>query len=106
MPASQDGQSAFTFGLTFSKDVDGPSFRTLRDEALEVTGGEVLKAKRRTKGSDQEWNITVEPASAGAVTIRLPQTTDCDASGSTCTADQRPLSTALSATVAGPVGFR
>ncbi len=54
VPASHDGESAFTFSLTFSEDVDSLSFQTLRDEALEVTGGEVLKAKRRTKGSNQE----------------------------------------------------
>ena len=102
VPASHDGESAFTFRLTFSEDVDSLSFQTLRDEALEVTGGEVLKAKRRTKGSNREWDITVEPDSGGAVAIRLPKTTDCDASGAICTADRRPLSTALSATVAGP----
>ena len=102
VPASHDGENAFTFRLTFSEDVDSLSFQTLRDEALEVTGGEVLKAKRRTKGSNQEWDITVEPDSGGSVTIRLPRTTDCDASGAICTADHRPLSTALSATVAGP----
>ena len=102
VPASHDGESAFTFRLTFSEDVDSLSFQTLRDEALEVTGGEVLKAKRRTKGSNREWDITVEPDSDGAVAIRLPKTTDCDASSAICTADRRPLSTALSATVAGP----
>ena len=53
MPTSHDGENAFTFHLTFSEDVDSLSFQTLRDEALDVTGGEVLKAKRRTKGSSQ-----------------------------------------------------
>ena len=101
VPASHDGESAFTFRLTFSEEVDSLSFQTLRDEALEVTGGEVLKAKRRTKGSNREWDITVEPDSGGAVAIRLPKTTDCDASGAICTADRRPLSPA---TVAGIVG--
>ena len=38
------------------------------------------------------------------MTIRLPETTDCDASGAICTSDGRPLSHALSATVAGPAG--
>ena len=105
VPASHDGKTAFTFGLTFSEDVEGLSFRTLRDEAFEVTGGELRRARRRTKGSNQAWDITVKPASDGAVTIRLPQTTDCEATGAVCTADDRPLSTALSATVSGPVGM-
>ena len=105
VPASHDGKTAFTFGLTFSADVEGLSFRTLRDEAFEVTGGELRRARRRTKGSNQAWDITVNPASDGAVTIRLPQTTDCEATGAVCTADDRPLPTALSAAVSGPVGI-
>ena len=39
------------------------------------------------------------------MTIRLPETTDCDASGAICTGDGRPLPHSLSATVAGPVGI-
>ena len=70
-----------------------------------MTGGELRRARRRTKSSNQAWDITVKPASDGAVTIRLPQTTDCEATGAVCTADDRPLSTALSATVSGPVGI-
>ena len=89
LPASHDGTSAFTFGLTFSEDVAGLSFRTLRDEAFDVTGGDVRKARRRTTGSNQEWDVTVEPDSSGAI----------------CTSDGRELSNSLSATVAGPVGI-
>ena len=51
------------------------------------------------------WEITVEPDSREAVSIRLPETTDCNAGGAVCTGDGRPLSNALSATVAGPVGI-
>ena len=39
------------------------------------------------------------------MTLRLPETTDCGASGAICTGDGRPLSTSLSATVAGLVGI-
>ncbi len=53
----------------------------------------------------QAWDITVEPDSYGTVTIRLPQTTDCNASGAICTSDGRKLSAGVSATVAGPVGI-
>ena len=49
--------------------------------------------------------ITVEPNSSGAVTIRLPETSDCNASGAFCTRDGRALSHSLSATVAGPMGI-
>ena len=37
------------------------------------------------------WEITVEPDSREAVSIRLPETTDCNAGGAVCTRDGRPL---------------
>ena len=105
MPGEHTGE-AFAFGLTFSEELDKDfSYRTLRDEAFAVTGGTVRRAQRREQGSNLGWTITVEPDSDGAVTLRLPETTDCGASGAVCTGDGRPLSTSLSATVAGLVGI-
>ncbi len=99
VPAAHTGD-AFTFDLTFSEDVEGLSHKTLRDAAFDVTGGSVKKAKRRTQGSNQDWTITVEPTSATeAVTITLPETTDCDATGAICTEDGRKLSNSQTATV-------
>ena len=65
----------------------------------------MIKARRQTAGNSQAWNIEIEPDGYGAVTIRLPETTDCDASGAICTGDGRPWSHPLSATGAGPVGI-
>ena len=101
MPASHTG-GEFTFGLAFSEEFE-LSYVTLRDTAFVVTGGEVKTAQRQQQGSNQAWNITVEPDGQGAVTIMLPETTDCDASGAICTGDGRPLSHSLSSVVAGPV---
>ena len=98
MPASHDGENQFTFGLTFSEDVAGLSYRTLRDEAFDVSGGEVRKARRRTQGSNQGWTIHIEPDSHGAVTVTLP-------AGAVETSDGRQLENSPSATVAGPVGI-
>ena len=39
------------------------------------------------------------------MTVRLPETTNCGATGAICTSDGRPLSHALSATISGPVGI-
>ena len=103
MPASHTG-GEFTFGLAFSENVE-LSYVTLRDTAFAVTGGEVKTAQRQQQGSNQAWNITVEPDGQGTVTITLPETTDCNASGAICTGDGRPLSHSLSATVAGPAGI-
>ena len=104
VPESHDGASAFTFGLTFSEEVK-LSYRTLRDEAFNVGGGAVRKAKRRQQGSNPGWTITVKPDGSGAVAIRLPATSSCSASGAICTAAGQPLSHSLSKTVAGPVGI-
>ena len=104
VPGEHTGES-FTFGLTFSEDVAGLSYKTLRDAAFSVTNGQITRARRRTKGSNQGWTITVKPDSSGAVTIRLPETTDCDASGAICTADDRGLSHSLSAKVAVAVAI-
>ena len=62
-------------------------------------------ARRRQSGSDQSWEITVQPSSHRAVSIRLPETGSCSASGAICTGDGRPLSHALSASVRGPAAM-
>ena len=105
LPAEHDGSHPFTFTLTFSENVTGLSYRTLRDDAFDVTGGGVTKAKRATKGGNQTWAMTVQPSGNGAVTVILPATTNCTASGAICTNDDRPLSNALAATIHGPVGI-
>ncbi len=101
MPSTHTGDS-FTFGLVFSEEPDDVSYQTLRDDAFDVTGGSVTGASRQEQGSDLRWTITVEPASANsAVTVTLPETTDCNADGAICTEDGRPLSNSPSATVEG-----
>ena len=97
VPGEHIGES-FTFGLTFSEDVAGLSYKTLRDSAFSVTNGQVTRARRQTQGSNQGWTITVEPDSHAAVTVTLP-------AGAVETADGRGLESAVSATVAGPVGI-
>ena len=97
-PASHGGET-FTFVLRFSEDVPGIGWRKLRDEALEASGGEVRNASRVQSGSNQAWNITVEPDGTADVVITLPATTDCEAAGAICTEDDRPLTTAIEARV-------
>ena len=101
VPASHDGESAFTFGLRFSEDIKDLSYKTLRDSAFNVTGGSVNNASRQTQGSNQAWNITVEPDGDGEVSIVLPETTDCGATGAICTTDDRMLSNESRATADG-----
>ena len=63
MPASHTG-GEFTFGLAFSEEFE-LGYVTLRDTAFVVTGGEVKTAQRQQQGSNQAWNITVEPRRPG-----------------------------------------
>ena len=60
VPVSHDGQHAFTFGLTFSEDVAGLSYKTLRDLAFSETNGQVTQARRKQQGSNQGWTVTVD----------------------------------------------
>ena len=51
VPDSHDGSAAFTFELRFSEaPVDDFSYKTLRDHAFTVTGGEVTVARRLWSG--------------------------------------------------------
>ena len=106
LPKSHRGE-AFTFQLGFSEEFY-LSYKVLlgaddRPGAISVTGGILTGVSRVVRTEDRNWNIAVTPSDTADVTITLPETTDCDASGAICTEDGRPLSHALSDTVAGPV---
>ena len=105
VPASHDGNNSFTFELRFSEEPeDDFSYKTLRDHAFAVTGGEVVNARRLQHGKNIGWEITVQPDADGTVTIVLSATTDCDSDGAVCTEDGRMLSGRLELTVSGPSG--
>ena len=102
-PSSHDGDTAFTFELRFSEEFE-LSYKTLRDHAFTVTGGEVTTARRLDRDSatpNIRWEITVRPVGNGGVTITLPETTNCSDTGAICTEDGRMLSTRLHFTVSG-----
>ena len=102
MPSSHDGSTEFTFDLTFSENFP-ISYVTLRDHAFtEDDNGPITKAQRKIQGSNQTWTITVDPKGNGAITITLPETTDCNADGAICTDDGRKLSHFTTVTVSGP----
>ena len=103
VPASHEGNAVFTFELRFSEQFP-LSYKTLRDHAFTVTGGEVTRARRLERPGNIRWEITVRPSSDAAVTIVLPVTEDCEADGAICTADGRKLSERVEVTVSGPDG--
>ena len=103
VPTAHDGSTTFTFEVRFTETPrEGFGYKTLRDHAFTVTGGEVVKARRLEKGKNVRWEISVRPDGNGPVTIVLPATTDCEADGAVCTDDGRMLSNPLEITVPGP----
>ena len=104
VPEEHDGSSPFILRLAFS-EAPRLSFRTLRDEALTATGGTVKRARRAVKGQDRLWDIHVEPAGNGAVTVALAATAPCGEPGAICTAGGKALANAPAATVQGPPGL-
>ena len=101
-PAEHDGSSRFTVRLAFSEEVKAGIQKV--KAALTVTGGTVKKARRVAPPGNEQWTITIQPDGHGAVTIILPITEDCDATGAICTEDGRKLSTELELRVSGPGG--
>ena len=56
----------------------------MRDHALTVTGGTVTNA-RRVDGRKDLWELTVEPAGTGAVSILVPLNRACTETCALCT---------------------
>ena len=64
---------------------------SLKNSALTVTGGEVTSASR-VDGRSDLWQVIVTPDNGNAVSVSLPVTTDCAATGAVCTEDGKKLS--------------
>ena len=102
VPQSHDGQTILIVELRFSASPD-LSYEDVRNHVLTVTDGEVTNAARLEQPSNIRWEIEVSPDSAADVTVTLPVTTDCAEDGAVCMGDGRKLSSAISATIPGPV---
>ena len=100
-PTNHDGSGAFTFRIAFSAEVT-ISPEDMKDHALTVTGGTVTNATR-VDGRSDLWELTVEPAGTGAVSILVPLDRACTETGALCTAEGAMLSPGLGHSVPGPV---
>lgn len=111
-PAEHDGSSAFTFRINFSENLKGYSWRSLRDESLDITqnGSSLTPTVRRVHGGDparanQVWDVTVTPGSKHDIALSLGASPECDQAHAMCTANRKRLLTGLSHTVLGPPGL-
>ena len=101
LPEAHDGSRLFGFEIRFSEEFRGLTLRALK-EALQVTGGRLVDAKRTTRGENRRVTVRVRPSGDGDMTLTLPATTDCSAADAICASDGRKLQAAVSAAVAGP----
>ena len=100
VPQAHDGSTAFTFRMAFSADVEITP-EDMRDHALTVSGGTVTAAAM-VDGRKDLWELTVEPAGSGPVSILTPLERACTEAGALCTADGRSLTGGLGVQVPGP----
>ena len=100
VPAAHGGPgSQTTVRVRFSEPLD-VSYTTMRDEAFEVDGARITRAKR-VDGRSDLWDLTLEVTHDGAVTLTLPAGDGCDAQFAVCTADGRALAFPIEAVIAG-----
>ena len=109
MPTEHDGASEFTFEVHYSEAVK-LRWSTMSSSVLTVTNGELVGARRidnphhdaTTLEANRSWEMTVRPDGNANVTVTLPRTTDCNATGAVCAEDGRMLSEAVTSRIAGP----
>ena len=101
VPDSHDGSNTFEFFVNFSEGTKTP-FLTMQNDVFTITNGTITSASRYL-GLRHRWTFTVQPDNGADVTIHLPETTDCAATGAVCTeaTPHRALSNSLTATVTG-----
>ena len=107
LPETHSGAgTTFQFTLIFSENIRS-GFAKIRDHAFTESGADITVAKRthpQADDRDRVWTITVKVNEnhIGAVTLTLPETTDCGSARAICTFDDRKLSHSTSVSVAGP----
>ena len=104
LPTQPRRGSSFTFEIKFSEAPDNFSYRTLLGDdqnpsVLSVTNGSVDGVRRLERGSNQRWEITIDPDGSDDVSITLPVNKDCKATRAICT-EARPLRGPVTASVA------
>ena len=111
LPWAHDGETAFKFEVHFSKNPSPYGYNKLRTKTLKVRQGTTTitpkKARRLQRGSNQGWEITIQPRSRAEISISIGRTADCSDEGAVCTnsTPRQMLSIGAAALVAGPPGL-
>ena len=110
VPDEHDGASALAFKVLFNKEpAGGFSYRTMRDATLEIRqGGETLtatNASRLNAPHNDQWQVTVTPASKADLTVSVGPFSSCTQTGAVCAAGSEVLSNAVAKTILGPPGL-
>ena len=111
VPLAHDGDTAFKFEVHFSKNPKPYGYNKLRTKTLKVRQGTTTitptRARRLQQGSNQGWEVTVQPQSRDEISISIGRTTDCSDDGAVCTDSTPPqmLSIGVGTLVAGPPGL-
>ena len=88
-PEAHDGENGFKLRIAFSDAVEITP-EDMRDHALLVSGGTVTGAAT-VKGRSDLWELTVQPAGPGPVSVLASLGRACADPGALCTADGRSL---------------
>ena len=86
----------------FRQAVEGLSYRTLQDQALNAEAAAIEGVRRVTAGDNREWEITIAPSGAADVPVTLSRGPACGEPHAICTEDGRQLANEATATVPGP----
>ena len=102
VPVSHDGSTDFDLDVRFSQN-PAVGFEAMRQSVFTVSGGTLTSATRNVQGSNQDWNIDIDPTSPADVTVVLQRRDACSAVGAICSADgSLSLHRSVTVTIPGP----
>ena len=101
-PFSHNGRTAFTIRLRFNAPVAGLDATTVQS-ALEVENGRITRARTVNPDQTHLWELRVQPARGGLLTITLPSSRNCMSTPVICDGGERPVSEAVILRVQGSV---
>lgn len=101
VPEDHDGSSGFSVDIVFSEppaDMDNEAIRSV----VKVGNG-TKREMTRVDGDKAHRRLQIEPSGLKPVTVTVPATGDCAASGALCSAGGGKLEEAVETTILGPV---